>query len=373
MIRETAPSGVWLHGDCAGVASSVETVLNALDLSDLVVFDRPEFDGERYLRISLKPDVGAEWLPAFDTVGLQGKLSLDTEHSAAELEREIAITLLDSPQGVQFPSVNEWVANIHMRRNIVIDGRKTALNFDTEAAERPSDSWCYDEERGFTVRSGCSLIEALRQATQPDASGKTYSFSCYRATEYVILLAIAEELAVCNPALLEKLQRQCEFQVIRSGLFHEVFLHEYGTQERPFPERFYVPGDRVWFRNPDAISSDVTGFEGSWVLYLGGGRFTNFWKRDRPYALADKCLEIYHWRHGVSRNEAGELVMDETRVEERVAETLQNPDEVDRIMKRMMRWRDPKGVYADGGCVDTTRESPRWICPGTANMHLPPH
>jgi hypothetical protein len=41
-------------------------------------------------------------------------------------------------------------------------------------------------------------------------------------------------------------------------------LREHGTVESPLPARWFVPGDRVWFRNPDERSADAEGFEGSW-------------------------------------------------------------------------------------------------------------
>lgn len=371
MTSETAAGGILLGGRAAAVADSATEWLRTLGLADAVRLDWHGYNGSRCLQLSLRPEAVAAWLPAMDTTGLTTRLGLDTQQVQADLEKEILIALLASPVVLEFPSLDELLANVHMRRNIVVDGRKTELSFDTEGAERPAESWCYDEERGFTVRAGWPLADALKCATQPEISGKLYSFSCYRATEYVILLAIAEELAICNPLLLERLQRQCEQRVIRSGSFHDVFLHEYGSQAQPLPPRYYVPGDRVWFRNPDELSSDVTGFEGSWVFYLGDGLFTNFWKHHQPYALADKCLEIYHWRHGVYRNAAGLLAMDEAQVEKRVADSLQDAAEVARIMDKMMRWRDPKGVYGDGGCIDTTREAPRWICPGTADLMLP--
>lgn len=321
---------------------------------------------------NLHPAAVGRLLPEFDTLGLAAREQLNTVGSVLDLEKEILIALLGSPIRIDFPSIEELSAHVHMRRHIVTAGRKTELNFDTAAAERPIDCWVYDEDAGFIVRPGSSLISALRKATQPDLSGQIYSFSCYRATEYVILLAIAEELYECNPPLLGQLQAQCEKWVIRSGRFHDVFLREYGSQENPFPPNYYVPGDRVWFRNPDEYSSDVAGYEGSWVFYLGGGLFTNFWKRDRPYSLIDKCLEIYHWRHGAHLDAAGDLAMDESVVEKRVAETRKDPAEAERILRQMMHWRDPKGVYGAGGCIDTTRESPRWICPGTADLMLPP-
>ena len=134
---------------------------------------------------------------------------------------------------------------------------------------------------------------------------------------------------------------------------------------------FYVPGDRVWFRNPDERSSDVTGYEGSWVIYVGSGLFSNFWKRDQPFTLESKCIEIYHWRDGVQTNAAGELWLDEAKVDACVHDTMQAPDKIKQILHQMMRIRDPKGVYASGGCLDATRECPKQIFPTAIELVLP--
>ncbi|MHB1591656.1 MAG: hypothetical protein ACYCTW_09015, partial [Sulfuricella sp.] len=93
----------------------------------------------------------------------------------------------------------------------------------------------------------------------------------------------------------------------------------------PLPPKYYVPGDRLWFRNPDGTSSDITGYEGSWVFYLGGGLFTNFWKHNQPYTLTSKCLEIYHWRNGAYRDADGELRMNESTVDALVKVSLRDP------------------------------------------------
>ncbi|OQA30858.1 MAG: hypothetical protein BWY57_02616 [Betaproteobacteria bacterium ADurb.Bin341] len=361
--------GLWVHCASPQELGRLEEIVERYCLTGQVSWVGEVGQG---VLLSLLPALRREWVPDDDSTGLAARLSLDTVRSSFDLEREILIALLVSPLAIEFPSCEELLAAIHIRRNIVLAGRRTALDFHTSEAERPADCWRYDEENGYVVRPGHSLIEALRKATQPGADGQVYSFSCYRATEYVILLAIAEELLSCNPELYDCLQRQCERRVIRSGQFHEVFLREYGAQESPMPERYYVPGDRVWFRNPDERSSDVLGNEGSWVLYLGSGLFTNFWKRDQPYTLDSKCLEIYHWRNGVCRAADGELAMDEAIVEQRVAASLREGDELSRILDEMMRLRAPSGCYGQGGCIDTTREGPRWVCPGTSDLHLPP-
>lgn len=321
-------------------------------------------------RFRLRPQSAGPLTPDCDTTGLCQRLDLGARN-AENLEREILLAMLASPVAFEFPSGGELISSLCIRNNIVAAARKTALAFHTSEAERPADYWDYDEDAGFTIKKGESLITALAKATQPDETGKRYSFSCYRASEYVILLGIARELEICNPQLLVALQRRWETKAIRSGLFHEVFLREYGTMGSPLPPGYYVPGDRVWFRNPDEPSSDVPGYEGSWVIYLGGGLFSNFWQPGKPYTLTAKCLEIYHWRHATFRDRDGVLRIDEAEVARRVARSHGNPAEVERILGIMMRYRDPQGVYRDGGCIDTSREHPRWVRPASSDMIVP--
>lgn len=376
MVRSSDAQAQGISVKCRSAREEAELAafLDRLHLYADVVLERHlAEDGMRTLSLRLRPSSFAAWTPGFDTINLSSRLHADREEMANALKREILVAMLASPVMFDYPSADELLASIRIRRNIVLAGQHTALNFRTDAADRPEDCWQYDEDNGFVVRHGHSLIDALRKATQPDLSGRMYAFSCYRATEYVLLLGIAEELESANPDLLARLQLQCETRVIRSGQFHDVFLREYGAQETPLPLRYYVPGDRLWFRNPDDTSSDVTGYEGSWVIYLGGGLFTNFWKRECPYTLESKSIEIFHWRDALRQGGDGEWMVDEVVVEDRIRATQKNPAEMRRILGEMMRWREPKGCYGHGGCLDTTREYPRWICPDTGDIHLPLH
>lgn len=323
------------------------------------------------IRFRLHPPHQQELAPARDTLRLCKKPGLHTPADPTDLEKEILLTMLLGPVSFEYPSYAEVAASIRIRQNIVEAARRTSLSFHTDKIERPIDYWIYSEENGFTLKPGKQIIEALRMATQPETSGRQYSFSCYRATEYVILLGIAQELARSNPALLQQLQHHWQSRAIMSGQYHDVFLREYGSMEEPLPPKYYVPGDRLWFRNPDERSSDVTGYEGSWVLYLGGGLFTNFWKRDKPYSMIEKCIEVYHWRSGVYTDAEGNLQMNEDIVEEHVRATMRDPAEAERIHGTMMRLRAPSHAYTEGGCIDPSREYPRWVCPGTSDIILP--
>lgn len=370
-------TGIWIHCSSAPDAAAagrrfVEQLgATGLDAGMVERLAKAGDDTGRSIGFRLRPELAQTWAPDWDTTQLYRTPGLATLGPRGDLEREILLAMLLGPVPFDFPSADEVASAVHIRRNIVEAAHKTTLAFHTSEAERPDDYFTYSEDFGFILLPGKSLIEALRKATQPSVSGTLYSFSCYRATEYVILLGIAQELADCNPVLFQSLQQQWETRAIKSARFHDVFLREYGSMEAPLPPKYYVPGDRLWFRNPDPHSSDVTGYEGSWVFYLSEGLFTNLWKRDIPYTLTSKCVELYHWRHAVYRDAEGDPQIDEAIVEARVQATLQDPAEVERILGLMLRLREPKGVYVDGGCIDTTREYPRWVCPGTADLVLP--
>ena len=319
----------------------------------------------------LKESPREQWAPAWDTTRLYCTMGINSQKKTEDLDKEILVSMLMATIPFVFPSFDEFVSAIRIRHYVVSAGYKAALNFDTEAAERPTDYWHYDEVGGFLLNKGQSIIDGLIKATQPPSVKEAYSFSCYRATEYVILLSIAQELKKVNPDLLKKLELRSERRAIRSAEFHEIFLKEYGTLDNPFPMKYYVPGDRVWFRNPDDRSSDISGYEGSWVIYLGHNLFTNFWKRDQPFSLETKCVEVYHWKDGAYVDVHGELRMNEAIVESCVSQSIKNPQAYKAIIERMMRYRDPKGIYEDGGCIDTSRESPRLVCVGTADIAIP--
>jgi len=309
--------------------------------------------------------------PDFDTLTLKPRLG--AQRWTQDLE--IVLALLASPVLHTFPSFDELCAHVDVRQNICRAGTATTLAFATESAERPAQFWSYAEDTGFTLKPGAPLIDALTMATQPSVSGELFSFSCYRATEYVLLLGMAQTLQSFNPALLSALEDTWRTQAIASGRFHDTFLTEVGSLAHPLPMQYYVPGDRVWFRNPDEASADVVGFEGSWVVYLGKGQFTDFWRPASVYTLEDKCLEIYFWRHAVAHHANGDAYIDENKVWALMAQlengSSQSQAQRAQILTQMTRYRDGRGIYADGGCIDATREHPRWLCPGTCTVELP--
>ena len=350
----------------------VDYWLHRLGANDYIDLAFGEINGHHFLHLTPNPRL-KDVAPNHDTTKISSLLKLKIDESDDDLLLEILLAAVTSPIAFIFPSAEEFFAAARMRFNIVKAARRTELSFDPNGLERPEDCWTFSYSTGFVLKPGASLIHSLEKALFPDVSGRRYTFSCQRASEYLILLALAKELEHANPALLTSIQSQWTQKALVADNFLHSFLFERGSAVRPFPMRCLIPGGRLWFKNPDDYSSDVQGYEGSWVCYLGGGKFVNFWDKKNPYTLETKCVEIYHWRHAVYRDRDGYLKIDENVVQEKMRKTLANRDQLKAVLETMMKYRDSAGVYADGGCIDLTRDSLRWILPETCEIELQQH
>lgn len=365
------PEGVFVASDDPKVVAQAVNWFSTLGIEPWTESHSCEIDGNHGVRFRLTKESFDRWTPDFNTLELAHKLQDHFGKPATDLiDQETLLAMLASPKLFVYPSIEEFESSLRIRVNIALAAGKTFLSFDAYGAERPEDYWIYDEELGFLIKPDRSLIEALTLATQPGEHGTVYSFSCYRATEYVVALGVAQEAKRVNPKLYRQLEVQSQRRAIRSREFHDVFMKEYGTRESPLPECYYVPGDRIWFKNPDPASADALGFEGSWLFYIGSGVFSDFWKRDKTFTLDLKCLEIYHWRHGAYQDSEGVWRMNEKLVQERMAITKQDPVEHARVLSVMRKIQDGPGIYSTGGCVDATREYTRWVRPESCDIQL---
>lgn len=311
-----------------------------------------------------------ESAPNADVRLLADSFGFSTESSDDELFKEIVFSKALSPVASSFPSIEEFFAALRVRKNIALIARRTELWFSIDEDTRPSTHWRQLSGDGFALIAGQPLSQALELALCPDASGQSYGFACRQASEYLMLAGLAQELETTNPQLLETIERRWSEQPLRGDTFINAFLTERGSREHPFPKHHYVPGSRVWFKNPDENSTDVDGFEGSWVVYMGAGKFVNLWDKKSPYDIETKCFEVYHWRHCVERTDAGILRMNEDRVKNLMAASMADPAAKHEILHKMMDYRAPVRVYGEGGCIDLTREQARWVCPQTTNISI---
>ena len=335
--------------------------LRSLGIDDLVDCSLSTGGNERHLHVRASHRLLA-LCPDFDTANITTFLRTHQPNRDRALISEIILAMALSPDVVYFGSEQELKSNLRMRCTVVQVASRTELNFDTSSITRPQAYWIYTKENGFLLRQGVSLADGLERALCPDVSGFTYAFSCQRASEYLILYAVVCELQKVNKTGLNDVEQQWRKRALTGDDFLFRFLGERGTYENPMPMRYYIPGDRIWFKNPDDYSSDIEGYEGSWVIYLGSGRFCNLWDRHRPYTLEEKCLEIFYWSKSTAVNDSGVLFMNEDLVKEQVNKALNDPALSRSILEKMMVYRDPTGVYADGGCIDLSRDSFSALC-----------
>ena len=335
--------------------------LRSLGIDDLVDCSMSSGGDGRYLHLRANHRLLA-LCPDFDTANITTFLRTHQPNRDRALISEIILAMALSPDVVYFGSEQELKSNLRMRCTVVQVASRTELNFDTSSITSPQAYWIYTKENGFLLRQGVSLADGLERALCPDVSGFTYAFSCQRASEYLILYAVVCELQKVNKTGLNDVEQQWRKRALTGDDFLFRFLGERGTRENPMPMRYYIPGDRIWFKNPDDHSSDIEGFEGSWVIYLGSGRFCNLWDCQSPYTLEEKCLEIFYWSQSTAVNDSGVLFMNEDLVKERVNKALNDPALSRSILEKMMVYRDPTGVYADGGCIDLSRDSFSALC-----------
>lgn len=314
----------------------------------------------------LRPEYTATF--SQDSTGLCDAFGLDPVAEPNDLEREIWLAMLAAPVAIDFPTFAELESAVRIRMHIVAAARKTFVRFDTMQVDRPTDFWTWDDNRGFLLNPGKPLARAIEVAMQPGDSDHAYAFSCKRAGEYLVLLGLAQEAEAVNPRLYRRLLRQSHTCALRGDDYDNAYLQKIGTPEEPLPPRYFIPGDRVWFRNPDVFSSDITGFEGSFTVYIGGGRFPNFWKRNRTETLITKCLTIYFWRDAIYQNAEGDWQVDEPHADRLVEQALRDPERVEEIVDELMQWQEPNW---QGGAMEPSRDCARFIHPGTEDFDLP--
>jgi hypothetical protein len=107
------------------------------------------------------------------------------------------------------------------------------------------------------------------------------------------LLQDGEPLVGVEPAAMWEFEE--DFDAARGAIPGKILRLERGVAAGNF-----VPGDLVYLRNTDPATSKKTGYEGSNAIYLGGGRFVDYYNdHDHSYSYREKLNEVYQWRNGV--------------------------------------------------------------------------
>lgn len=265
------------------------------DVTTLDFFDRPEFQLRDAL-IELPLENGK-------------KRKVETAS-----HKEIVLALLQHGRLTEFKGaacdINALKDHVGIRQNIA--AWAAVLDFvwpDGGPAKWNEKYW----KRG-TPQPGFALRVAINDMFLHQ---KKYKIGCYTATKMVVIQGMLDYYRRVrkNPAKLKLVEQRLSADGdplvdVEPG---RVWDFEAGFDQKEFdrpgkllsvqygiaPENF-VPGDWAYLLNTDPQTYQKTGYEGSNAIYLGRGKFDDYYNdHNHAYSYRQKLHEVYQWRNHV--------------------------------------------------------------------------
>ena len=222
---------------------------------------------------------------------------------------EIALALMAVGRVRNYPClVKAFEQEVGLRQSVV--GWASVLEWhwpDGESAQWNKRLW----DQGSPLGGKAGAVAALRDAFEHQS---LYSIGCYTATKLVYAQAYLDyyarkrpqEFPIALEALATDGDPLVDVEPGRSWSFEDGFDPKDWSQPGKIlrlaqvAAEGFVPGDWAYLLNTDAESAQKTGYEGSNAIYLGGGRFGDFYNdNNHSYFYQEKLDEVWQWRHGV--------------------------------------------------------------------------
>jgi hypothetical protein len=146
---------------------------------------------------------------------------------------------------------------------------------------------------------------------------KKYEIGCYTATKMVMIQGVLDyyHRVKKDPATVKLIEARLTVDGeplvnIEPGRVWD-FEPEFDAAEHARPGKLlkvqyavapknFVPGDWAYLWNTDPVSYQKTGYEGSNAIYLGRGKFDDYYNdHNHSYSYRQKLHEVYQWRNGV--------------------------------------------------------------------------
>lgn len=254
-----------------------------------------------------------EWALRDDVLAIPtGKGSVRT--MATVSKKEILLALLSPGRLTHFTgracNAQALIDHVGVRQNIVLWTEVLAWQWpDGDVAFWNRRYWL-----DGTPRKGVPLADALNDMFFRQSA---YGFGCYTATKVVFVQGIYDYYRrVKNDAaqaqtIAKRLMADGEPLVdIEPGAMWR-FESDFDPRELTRPGKLlrgmdgvtalnFVPGDWVYIRNTDPVSSQRTGYEGSNAIYMGRNRFDDYYNDNgHSYSFREKLDEVHQWRNGV--------------------------------------------------------------------------
>ena len=301
----------------AAMAAYLKTLAIPEDL--VVLSERPAQGVLVYTLATPAHDTSTLDLANREAMGISGgQVTLPSgSASAAQIatvsQKEILLALLQHGRLTEFKGASCDVAalsdHVALRQNIVAWAEDLRWGWpDGGPAEWNETYW----DSG-TPKRGVPLKDAIDDVF---VNQKAYTIGCYTATKLVVVKGVLDyfDRVRGSPALAGLIQSRLladhdplsDIEPGRAWSFEPGFDPK---ESRPgkllsivddvLPKNF-VPGDWVYFLNTDPVSRMKIGYEGSNAIYLGGGRFDDYYgENNHVFTYAEKLDEVFQWRNGV--------------------------------------------------------------------------
>lgn len=230
-------------------------------------------------------------------------------------EKEIVLSLMQHGRLTEFAgdqcSFQDFRDHVGIRQNIVAWAENLEWNWpDGKHAQWNKHYW----KKG-TPLPGVSISKAI---TDTFLHQEKYSIGCYTATKLVMIHGVLDyyKRIKKSPADLAEIERRLmahdndplvQIEPRAVWAFEEDFeaneLWQKGKlleMRYNIPARNFVPGDWGYLLNTDPITAKKIGYEGSNVIYLGRGKFDDYYNdHNHAYLFREKLDEVYQWRNQV--------------------------------------------------------------------------
>ncbi|WP_394136777.1 protein-glutamine gamma-glutamyltransferase [Cytobacillus oceanisediminis] len=174
------------------------------------------------------------------------------------VQREIYIALENSPEIHQYDSMHELLFDILLRENIIKAARlmhASAVEFAPFATSRFNPRIWRRTRYGYLLDSSVLPSDAIRDVF---INSREYAFECTTAVVLIFYKAVLDSISVSR------------FNTLFQGLLVWDWNYDYDLSIITKKGRNFIPGDVVYFYNPDY---DHPVWTGENAVYLGGGMF----------------------------------------------------------------------------------------------------
>jgi hypothetical protein len=228
--------------------------------------------------------------------------------------KEILLALLQHGRLTNFSgaacTLDALREQVGVRQNVATWTRTLSWHWPNGGPAR----WNTRAWRKGTPLASVGLDPALRD---PFLNQRRYGIGCYTATKLSYAQAVldyyarVEKNAVKAALVRERLMHDGEPLVGVEPAAMWDFERDFDPASRDTPGKIlrierdfapdnFVPGDWAYLRNTDPATMEKTGYEGSNAVYLGGGKFADYYNdHNHAYTYREKLDEVYQWRNGV--------------------------------------------------------------------------